>query len=349
MRFDGLAIRRQKTSKACGLLAVWLVLLLTCLLVGCRSTTNVVNPKQTTDAATNAAEPKQADETTYSQAEYPLTRNGLALHLERIALEGTEPKKNILLVHGVTYSSHEFDIDYEDYSLARRLAREGYGVWLLDIAGFGQSEAVTDGFLPDSDYAAEDIYAAVERIVAETGQERIDVLGWSWGTVTVSRFVAAHPEHVDKVVLYAPILCGIGEYSVTEPFHHNTWEHAADDFQKNDDGSFDDTASDPIVREVFCSTCWHYDGESSPNGGRRDICVDASVELIDLERIERPTLVICGNQDPYLNMDLVNACLSHLPEGSKLEVIDGASHVAYIEKPYYRDFQDRLMAFLDAA
>ena len=41
----------------------------------------------------------------------------------------------------------------------------GYDVWRLDIAGFGRSEAVTDGFLPDSGYAAEDIGAAVEKIV----------------------------------------------------------------------------------------------------------------------------------------------------------------------------------------
>ena len=316
------AIKRQGTSKACRPLVICLMLLSLFLLGGCGTTAGTT---------TGTAGLAQTASETYSLTEYPLKRNGLALHLERIALEGTTPEKNILLVHGVTYSSKEFDIDYEDYSLARRLAREGYGVWLLDIAGFGQSEAVEDGFLPNSDYAAEDINAAVDQIVSETGQDRIDVLGWSWGTVTVSRFVGAHPNHVGKVILYAPILCGIGEYPVTDPFHHNTWEHAADDFQANDDGSFDDTASDPIVREVFCSTCWHYDGESSPNGGRRDICVSNSVKLIDLERIERPTLVICGNQDPYLNMDLVNDSLSHLPRGSQLEVIDGASHVAYIE------------------
>ena len=33
-------------------------------------------------------------------------------------------------------------------------------------------------------YAAEDIRAAMERIASETGQDRIDLLGWSWGAVT---------------------------------------------------------------------------------------------------------------------------------------------------------------------
>ena len=53
-----------------------------------------------------------------------------------------------------------------------------------------------------------------------------------------------------------------------------------------------------------------------------------------------------GDQDPYLDFSRVNAVLDDLPAGSELEVIEGASHVAFIEKPYYRDFQDRLIRFL---
>lgn len=287
-----------------------------------------------------------ADEMEYTQTVCPLERNGTALYLSQTLLSGAQQRKQILLVHGVTYSSHEFDIGYQDYSLVRYLARNGYGVWQLDIAGFGQSEAVEDGFMVDSDYAAEDIRAAAETILRETGQERIDVLGWSWGTVTVSRFAAAHPEMIDQLILYAPILCGIGEYEVTEPFHHNTWEHAADDFQKCPDGSFDESVTDPAVLEWFCSGCWHYDGETSPNGGRRDLCVDPSVRLIDLTQIRTPTLVICGDQDPYLEYSLVSRCLEDLPDGSALEIIPGGSHVVYIEKPFYHDFQERLLRFL---
>ncbi len=283
----------------------------------------------------------------YSCQEYSLERNGISLHLDCVRSEKTAQGKNILLIHGVTYSSHEFDIDYEDYSLVRRLAREGYAVWRLDIAGFGRSEQVEDGFMPDSDYAAEDINAAVMRIVSETGQEKTDVLGWSWGTVTVSRFAAKYPEHIGKLVLYAPILSGIGDYEVTEAFHHNTWEHAADDFQKDAEGGFDHVITDPAVIEMFCSGCWHYDGEESPNGGRRDICVSESEKLIDLKKITVPALVICGDNDPYLNYELVGRALDELPEGSSLEMIEGGSHVVYIEKPYYRDFQDRLIRFLN--
>ena len=286
-------------------------------------------------------------EADYITEVFPLEREGIDLHLECMKQEGENPDKSILLIHGVTYSSHEFDINYQDYSLVRKLAREGYSVWRLDIAGFGLSEEVEDGFLPDSDYAAQDIAAAVDFISSETGQEKIDLLGWSWGTVTVSRFVSDHSEHVNKLVLYAPILNGIGEYEVQEPFHHNTWDHAADDFQRTDDGSFDDSITDPVVREMWCSSCWHYDGEHSPNGGRRDVCVSTEEELIDLTQIQVPTLIICGSEDPYLNYDLVNHALKDLPKDSALEVIEGGSHVVFVEKPYYHDFQDRLIRYLE--
>ena len=315
-------------------IVVWICLLLSCFLSGCQG--NVQSNKL-----------NGISDTDYCFIDYPLIRNGIKLHLTQIKAAGSNPGKSILLIHGVTYSSHEFDINYGDYSLARFLAGEGYSTWLLDIAGFGRSEKVQDGFLPDTDYAAEDINAAVERISLETGKDKIDLLGWSWGTVTVSRFVTAHPEHVNKVVLYAPILCGIGKDAVTEPFHHNTWEHAADDFQRTEDGSFDETVTDPAIIEYWCSSCWHYDGESSPNGGRRDLCIGSSEKLIDLSQIRNPVLVICGDQDPYLNYDLINNCLSELTEGSSLEVIEGGSHMVFVEKPYYHDFRDRVLRFLD--
>ena len=283
----------------------------------------------------------------YAYEEFPLERNGIELHLDRVKVEGTEPERNILLVHGLTYSSHEFDINYEDYSLVRLLARDGYAVWRVDVAGYGRSGQVEDGFQPDSDYAGEDINAAVEKIVAETGIDKIDVLGWSWGTVTSSRYAVKYPEHLNKLILYAPILSGLGAYDITDAFHYNTWEHAADDFQLDAEGHYDLTITDPVIIELYCSSCWHYDHDYSPNGGRRDLCVDASEKLIDLDSIQAPTLVICGDKDPYLSFDLVNTALEHLSEGSELVVIPGASHAVMIEAPFYHEFQSSVLSYLD--
>ncbi|MBQ1491704.1 MAG: alpha/beta hydrolase [Blautia sp.] len=290
---------------------------------------------------------EEEEDSVYAYEELPLEREGIALHLDCVSCEDADPDKNILLVHGLTYSSHEFDIDYEDYSLVRFLAREGYSVWRIDVAGYGRSGAVEDGFTPDSDYAAEDIEAAIEAIVDATGDDTIDMLGWSWGTVTSGRFAAKYPEYLRRLVLYAPILSGLGDVEVTDDFHYNTWEHAADDFQKNEDGSFDLTITDPVIIDMYCSSCWHYDRDYSPNGGRRDLCVDSSQELIDLTSIECPTLVICGYVDPYLNYELVDDCLNSLPDGSEFKKVEGASHALFLEEPYYHEFQDTVLDFLE--
>ena len=288
------------------------------------------------------------DEPSYSCRTYPLKRDGIALHLDCVTLKDKKPEQHILLMHGSTYSSHEFDINYQDYSLVRRLAREGYAVWRLDIAGYGQSGKVDDGFLPDTAYAAEDIHAAAKEIARISAQDRIDLLGWSWGTMTAGLFAARHPELVRKLILYAPILSGLGEQERGEPFSHNTWESAAEDFQKKEDGTFDTEYTDPILIELFCSSCWHYDGEYSPRGWSKDACVSGNRKLIDLEHIAAPTLLLYGTRDPYMNLDLLQKAPDLLPEGSKLQAIEGGSHIMMYEKPCYRQFQEAIVHFLNS-
>lgn len=288
-----------------------------------------------------------SEETLYSYETLPLERNGIALHLDCLKAGNSDPVKHILLIHGSTYSSHEFDIDYQDYSLVRRLAREGYAVWRLDIAGYGQSSPVDDGFLPDTAYAAEDVNAAVERIVQISGQDKIDVLGWSWGTMVAGQLAAEHPEHLRKLVLYAPILSGLGARQQDDAFSHNTWESAAEDFQRTADGSFDLNVTDPILIAMFCSSCWRYDGDSSPNGWSKDAFVEESTQLIHLDQISVPTLMIYGDQDPYMNADLLRDALALLPVGSEQQVIRGGSHIMLYEKNCYQDFQNSVVAFLE--
>ena len=284
---------------------------------------------------------------TYNIIDYSVMRNGINLHLDCTTLKNSKADKHILLIHGVTYSSHEFDIDYKDYSLVRFLARNGYAVWKLDIAGFGQSGEVENGFNSDSEYASNDISAAVEKIISISGVNKIDILGWSWGTVTASKYVTKNSKYINKLILYAPILSGLGEYEINEPFHHNTWEHAADDFQKDINGNFDTSITEKEMIEMFCSSCWHYDGELSPNGGRKDICVNINTKLINLDKIQVPTLVICGDNDPYLNYDLINTTLDYLPKNSERVVLPGGAHVIMYELPYYHSFQNEVIKFLN--
>ncbi len=275
----------------------------------------------------------------------PLERNGYKLHLESFGTDG-DP---LLLVHGLTYSSHEFDVNVKDYSLARFFAGSGFKVWVLDIAGYGSSQEVDDGFMPDSNYAAEDIAAAARVILERSGRKSLNVLGWSWGTVTSGRFAAKYPELVRRLVLYAPIVAGLADVKVTAPFNHNTWEHAAGDFQVNADKSINYDITEPEVVNAFQSNCWRYDKESSPNGGRRDLLVAPSERLIPTAQLTMPVMIIAGSKDDYVSPELCREAFGTLTnKDSRLEIIDGAAHAMMMEKPYYKIFREKILDFLKA-
>ena len=282
-------------------------------------------------------------EKSYEISTIPLERDGYNLNLRKLQVAGATPTKNILMIHGLTYSSHVFDVDFADYSLARFFARKGYAVWLLDLTGYGQSEKISDGFKTTSDGAAEDINAAVDKI----NVGKIDLLGWSFGTVTTSKFAAKYPEKVRKLILYAPILSGLGEKNISEPFNKNTWQHAADDFQKLTNGEIDFKMVEPAVANTFLADCWKYDEDSSPNGWRVEIFSPKSTRLIRIENLKCPVLIIEGTRDAYINRSALSEAVKNLPPDSEFVEFAGGSHILVIEKPFYKKFRETLIKFLE--
>ena len=105
----------------CLLLAV--IVLIASMLAGCSAGSAVSTGAGESTVDTETAI-EENDQTDYHYEDFLVERNGVSLYLSCMKQEGTEPDRNILLMHGVTYSSHEFDIDYQDYSLVRRLARD---------------------------------------------------------------------------------------------------------------------------------------------------------------------------------------------------------------------------------
>jgi pimeloyl-ACP methyl ester carboxylesterase len=280
---------------------------------------------------------------------HPLARNGIPLFLEEYsAPHHRDVARSILLVHGLTYSSHEFNVQYGDYSLTRRLVAEGYSVWLLDISGYGRSGRVSDGLEVDSEYAAADIRCAVEYIRQVNHTDMVDLMGWSWGTITAARMAAMEPSWIRKLVLYAPIVRPLGGDAPTTSYHQNDWEHASADFQRTLGGEISDTIVDPSVAAIFLSNCWRYDGNGSPNGGRRELTGKDQGRLIPVSQLTMPVLFIGGTKDPYLNWQAITIDFESLGNrrASSMVRIDGASHIMMLERPYHNQFQNDILAFL---
>lgn len=119
----------------------------------------------------------------------------------------------ILLVHGATFGAAIFDLDRTGYSLMAYLASNGRQVYALDIRGYGSSmdtdvmnapAALHPPFAPAKE-ALDDIGLAVSFICEQTHVDRIDLVGFSWGTITSSLFATSFPNAVRKLALYAPL------------------------------------------------------------------------------------------------------------------------------------------------
>jgi pimeloyl-ACP methyl ester carboxylesterase len=123
--------------------------------------------------------------------------------------------RTVLFVHGATFPSEStFDLALDGLSWMDFIARAGYDVYLVDVRGYGGSTRPAAG--SDSSggagapiatlaEAVDDVDAAVNFIRRRRGVERVNLIGWSWGTQIMGRYAATHGDKVDRVVLYAPL------------------------------------------------------------------------------------------------------------------------------------------------
>jgi pimeloyl-ACP methyl ester carboxylesterase len=133
-------------------------------------------------------------------------------------LERRPPRQNpllppMLLLHGATLGACVFDLPLAGYSLMAEMASRGRSVYAVDIRGFGNScIEPADGAgvpsrvpFPSITEAVADLGAAVTAILARERVEAIDLIGFSWGSIAAARYATAHPDHIARLALYAPL------------------------------------------------------------------------------------------------------------------------------------------------
>lgn len=123
-------------------------------------------------------------------------------------------EKTVLFVHGATYPSESaFDLRLDGVSWMDDLAWAGYDVWLVDVRGYGRSTRPPAMEQPPqanppfatTDEAVRDVGAAADYILQTRGVAKLNLIGWSWGTVTMAWYAAQNNAKVEKLVLYAPV------------------------------------------------------------------------------------------------------------------------------------------------
>ena len=125
-----------------------------------------------------------------------------------------KPDNIVLFVHGATYPAETaFDLKLDGMSWMEYIAARGHDVYLVDVRGYGKSSrpaemdqpAAANKPIVNTDTAARDYGAAVDFIRARRGVDKINVLGWSWGTAITALYTSRNNARVNRLVLYAPV------------------------------------------------------------------------------------------------------------------------------------------------
>jgi len=238
----------------------------------------------------------------------------------------------LFLAHGSSVSSRPtFDLTvpgHGEYSLMDEFARYGFDVWTMDFEGYGRSSRTAG----NSDIASgvEDLQAASELIVRETGQERLDLYGESSGALRAGAFSMAHPGRVNRLVLVSFTWTGQGAPTLIKRAAlldyyrtHNTRPRdramIRSIFTRDKPGT-----SDPAVAEAMADAELHF-GDSVPTGTYLDMIT--KLPIVDPLKLRMPVLIARGEYDGIaMEEDLLNFFKKLQTPEREFVVLPGASH-----------------------
>ena len=275
--------------------------------------------------------------------------------------------KAVLFIHGGTYPSvADYDLDFKTYGFMAYLARAGFDVYSMDIQGYGWStrpfpmgdpcnvSAAQQPILSPYPIPASEIPCApsypfvlsnsqsdwdeIDRVVdfvrARTGQDRLDLVGWSGGGPRFGGYAALHPEKVARMVLLAPAYSratpdtppklpqpGV-PYAVSTRSRafHDRWDiqvHCANQF-------------DPAIRDVIWATNLKFDPVGATWGpevvrARTQTSFAWNAKLA--AKIQAPLLLLSGEFDLEVLPQRVRELFADAGSASKVFInIECASH-----------------------
>jgi pimeloyl-ACP methyl ester carboxylesterase len=129
----------------------------------------------------------------------------------------------VLYVHGATYPAETaFDLQLDGFSWMDFIAQRGWDVYLMDVRGYGKSTrppqmdrpAAESKPFATTDEVIRDVSKVVDFILKRRGVDKINLIGWSWGTTMMGGYTAKNNNKVAKLVLYGPLW----SYTTAPPF-----------------------------------------------------------------------------------------------------------------------------------
>ncbi|HJV47515.1 MAG TPA: alpha/beta hydrolase [Bacillota bacterium] len=340
----------MKCSKQWFSLSIVASLCITSFLSGCG-----VNTKSSEHASKVTNETIQLEET-----QIPGSDAGMEIYLRhKKPVNPTTQNEVVLFLEPFSVpTANAFDVS--GYSWMDDLAGKGYDTWAMDFRGFGKSTYPKEMDEPPQSNkpvvthkeALQDLTTAIDYIKKKQNVDKVNIVGWSFGSMVGAEYAIVKPEAVNKLVLYG-FMNGFILPSMTKPFesektpgqfnpqapayqvidfdtamHH--WHMMLDGRQLVTQDAMDGVRnvfneSDPMSKERKNHEI------RRPMGPLQDLySVWSNRPLYDLSKITSPVLVIYGDSDFFAEKNV----LDKLP-GTKIKkevVIPEATHWAIYEK-----------------
>jgi proline iminopeptidase len=240
----------------------------------------------------------------------------------------------VIVANGGPGLSHVYMLQNDVWT--RRLARNRQIVF-YDQRGTGKSKQVK----PDAAWGMDAQVADLEAVRAKFGFSKFDLVGDSYGGLLAMAYAAAHPEHVDKLILSdsaAPAWKDI--VRVLPDVFPDVLEQIAAR-EKNNSGA---DAADQRIRDHFLMLFYSEANRDAYLAGVKDLGsspqVSAAVQkatrtldlTAELPKFKFPTLVITGRYD--MNVTPVTAwnIYKAIP-GAKFIVFEKSGHLPVYEEP----------------
>ena len=287
----------------------------------------------------------------------PSADAGIQIYVRNTRPEGLNTfraERTLLFVHGATYPSDTmFDLKIDGISWMDLIARRGYDVYAMDVRGYGRSTRPPEMNAPmhdnppvvTTDDGVRDFGAVVDHIRQRRGVPRLNLMGWSWGTVIAGSYAAQNPDTVERLVMYAPLWLrrvpgGLRVNGQMGAYRVVTMEAAR---QRWLTGVAADRQADlipPGVLEAWWSANMEADpvgakltppGVRAPNGLLVDAFKywEADTRYYDPSAIHAPALLVVGDWDVDTPSYMAQAILTRLGSREKRLVIigDGTHHL----------------------
>lgn len=230
--------------------------------------------------------------------------NGLEIAYE---VRGAGPP--LVALHGAT------SLGLEDYAAQVPLLSKGFLMHLPEARGHGRTRwDAAAGFRYD--WLVDDLAAFVDAI----GLDSFHLLGFSMGAMTALQFGARFPDRLRTLVV-------VGITTQREP-------RASVGRRLMDPARI--LASDPVFAATLARRHDAGQGEGAWQRLLPAIAADVAVQPLltpaELHRIDCPTMVVCGDRDPFVPPEAAAALARQLPSGH-LFVVPNCGHEVPARRP----------------